>query len=103
MICYITKSEMTSQLGTWLVRAFRRNAGQVTIRRRNQPIADIDHCFYAQVVAHEFVSEAIDVDVKAFGVHWLRVCPGVFPKIRGGNNSVRGAGQTREYQKLRAR
>ena len=74
-----------------------------SVRFQEQSVADVYHRVDVEVAAGQLISQAIDVDVQAFGIQRLVGAPGVFPKFFALNNSFRRTGEAGKDEKLRPR
>jgi hypothetical protein len=73
-VLHLTELRLNSQLTNW------RNAGIFLAFCGNQPVADIDHRFDLQSESGELRAQAIDVNVKAFGIERLVAAPDRAPR-----------------------
>ena len=68
-VLHLTELRLNSQLTN------RKNAGIFLAFRGDQPVADINHRFDLQSESGELRPQAIDVNVKAFGIERLIAAP----------------------------
>ena len=56
---------------------------------KHERVTYVDHCVYSQVVWRKFISQAVNVDMQAFGVERLTVSPCVGPESSAGPSDLK--------------